>query len=66
MKKIAAFIFTLGLSASYAIASDIDCYSCEEELRECKMMYGDRSPFCIVHSRHSSSQAEQPISEAMA
>ena len=47
MKKIAAFIFTLGLSASYAIASDIDCYSCEEELRECKMMYGDRSPFCI-------------------
>ena len=46
MKKIAAFIFTLGLSASYAIASDIDCYSCEEELRECKMMYGDRSPLC--------------------
>jgi len=46
MKKIAAFIFTLGLSASYAIASDTSCYSCEEELRECQMMYGDRSPFC--------------------
>ena len=47
MKKIAAFIFTLGLSASYAIASDIGCSSCEEELRECTTMNGDRSPFCI-------------------
>lgn len=46
MKKIAAFIFTVGLSVSYAIASDISCYSCEEELRECKMMYGERSPLC--------------------
>ena len=48
MKKIAAFIFTLGLSASYAIASDIGCSSCEEELRECTMQNGDRSPFCIA------------------
>lgn len=46
MKKIAAFVFTLGLSASYAAASNISCYSCEEELRECTMMNGDRSPFC--------------------
>ncbi|OEZ89178.1 MULTISPECIES: hypothetical protein [unclassified Janthinobacterium] len=47
MKKIAAFIFTLGLSASYAMASDIGCSTCEEELRECTMQNGDRSPFCI-------------------
>lgn len=46
MKKIAAFIFTLGLSASYAIASDNTCYSCEADLQECKMVYGDHSPFC--------------------
>lgn len=47
MKKIAAFIFTLGLSASYAMASDIGCSTCEEELRECTEMNGDRSPFCL-------------------
>ena len=46
MKKIAAFIFSLGLSASYAVASDVSCYNCEEELRECRMIYGERSPFC--------------------
>lgn len=46
MKKIAAFIFTLGLSASYAMASDIGCSACEEELRECTMQNGDRSPLC--------------------
>lgn len=46
MKKIAAFIFTLGLSASYAIAAEISCSYCEEELRECTMMNGDNSPFC--------------------
>lgn len=48
MKKIAAFIFTLGLSASYAIASDISCSYCEEEMLECTMQNGDRSPFCIA------------------
>jgi len=37
MKKIAAFIFTLGLTASYAFASDIGCSACEEEWRECTM-----------------------------
>ncbi len=47
MKKIAAFIFTLGLTASYAFASDIGCSACEEEWRECTMQNGDRSPFCI-------------------
>ena len=46
MKKIAAFIFTLGLSASYAMAETNNCYVCEEELTECKMIYGDSSPFC--------------------
>ena len=46
MKKITAFIFTLGLSASYAFAADNSCYSCEADLQECKMMYGDSSPFC--------------------
>jgi len=46
MKKIAAFIFTLGLSASYAMAETNNCYVCEEELTECKMIYGSNSPLC--------------------